>query len=228
MILKINGFENKLKIRENEVEIIEILNSKCYSHIINEINQKVNGIEDSNEIFLLDDEENEIKFKENAYMVFDIFNINYNSKTILNKLYSIIDKNIETSGSYEIYNLYIKMRNLIIQEINELPFEFEMEDNMKIVDLLKLYELRIDTSNYINVINKIEILIDLISTLKIAKILIIPNLKLFLSNEELVELYKYSLYNNINLISIERNLTEKLEYEKHFIIDENFNDFIEE
>lgn len=228
MILKINGFENKLKIRENEVEIIEILNSKCYSHIINEINEKVNGIEDSNEIFLLDDEENEIKFKENAYMVFDIFNINYNSKTILNKLYSIIDKNIETSGSYEIYNLYIKMRNLIIQEINELPFEFEMEDNMKIVDLLKLYELRIDTSNYINVINKIEILIDLISTLKIAKILIIPNLKLFLSNEELVELYKYSLYNNINLISIERNLTEKLKYEKHFIIDENFNDFIEE
>lgn len=228
MILKINGFENKLKIRENEVEIIEILNSKCYSHIINEINEKVNGIEDSNEIFLLDDEENEIKFKENAYMVFDIFNINYNSKTILNKLYSIIDKNIETSGSYEIYNLYIKMRNLIIQEINELPFEFEMEDNMKIVDLLKIYELRIDTSNYINVINKIEILIDLISTLKIAKILIIPNLKLFLSNEELVELYKYSLYNNINLISIERNLTEKLKYEKHFIIDENFNDFIEE
>lgn len=228
MILKINGFENKLKIRENEVEIIEILNSKCYSHIINEINEKVNGIEDSNEIFLLDDEENEIKFKENAYMVFDIFNINYNSKTILNKLYSIIDKNIETSGSYEIYNLYIKMRNLIIQEINELPFEFEMEDNMKIVDLLKLYELRIDTSNYINVINKIEILIDLISTLKIAKILIIPNLKLFLNSEELVELYKYSLYNNINLISIERNLTEKLKYEKHFIIDENFNDFIEE
>lgn len=228
MILKINGFENKLKIRENEVEIIEILNSKCYSHIINEINQKVNGIEDSNEIFLLDDEENEIKFKENAYMVFDIFNINYNSKTILNKLYSIIDKNIEVSGSYEIYNLYIKMRNLIIQEINELPFEFEMEDNMKIVDLLKLYELKIDTSNYINVINKIEILIDLISTLKIAKILIIPNLKLFLNSEELVELYKYSLYNNINLISIERNLTEKLEYEKHFIIDENFYDFIEE
>ena len=228
MILKINGFENKLKIRENEVEIIEILNSKCYSHIINEINEKVNGIEDSNEIFLLDDEENEIKFKENAYMVFDIFNINYNSKTILNKLYSIIDKNIEVSGSYEIYNLYIKMRNLIIQEINELPFEFEMEDNMKIVDLLKLYELKIDTSNYTNVINKIEILIDLISTLKIAKILIIPNLKLFLNSEELVELYKYSLYNNINLISIERNLTEKLEYEKHFIIDENFNDFIEE
>lgn len=228
MILKINGFENKLKIRENEVEIIEILNSKCYSHIINEINQKVNGIEDSNEIFLLDDEENEIKFKENAYMVFDIFNINYNSKTILNKLYSIIDKNIEVSSSYEIYNLYIKMRNLIIQEINELPFEFEMEDNMKIVDLLKLYELKIDTSNYTNVINKIEILIDLISTLKIAKILIIPNLKLFLNSEELVELYKYSLYNNINLISIERNLTEKLEYEKHFIIDENFNDFIEE
>ena len=58
--------------------------------------------------------------------------------------------------------------------------------------------------------------------------MIIPNLKLFLNSEELVELYKYSLYNNINLISIERNLTEKLEYEKHFIIDENFNDFIEE
>ena len=69
-------------------------------------------------------------------------------------------------------------------------------------------------------------MIDIISTLKVADILIIPNLKLFLSNEELVELYKYSLYNNVKLLLIERNNEEQLKYEKNIIIDENFCDFI--
>ena len=47
-----------------------------------------------------------------------------------------------------------------------------------------------------------------------------------LSNEELVELYKYSLYNNVKLLLIEKNVTEKLEYEHILVIDEDFEDYI--
>ena len=71
-----------------------------------------------------------------------------------------------------------------------------------------------------------EILIDIISTLKIAKILVVPNLKMYLSDEELVELYKYSMYNNVKLFLIERKQTEKLKYEKIIYVDENFDEEI--
>ena len=54
--------------------------------------------------------------------------------------------------------------------------------------------------------------------------MVIPNLKLYLSEEELIELYKYSLYNEIKLFLIEKDYTGKLKYEKILLIDENFDD----
>ena len=159
-------------------------------------------------------------------IVLDIFNIDYNSRKVLNKIYDIIAENIEKNQDYEVEKMVMQLRNYIIQEINELPFEFVMKSELEIPEILKLYNLKIDDVNYTSILEKVEILIDIISTLKVADILIIPNLKLFLSSEELVELYKYSLYNNVKLLLIERNNEEQLKYEKNIIIDENFCDFI--
>ena len=115
----------------------------------------------------------------------------------------------------------------MIQEINELPFEFTMKSELEITEILKLFSLKIDDENYQTILEKVEILIDILSTLEISKILIIPNLKLYLNNNELVELYKYSLYNDIKLILIEREDYCKLKYEKVITIDENFYDYIQ-
>ena len=225
MKLKINGFENEIQFDEEHINVLTINNSKCFSHIIGILNDKINGIE-SNEIFLLDEKNQEIKMDKKVYIVLDIFNIDYNSRKVLNKIYDIIAENIEKNQDYEVEKMVMQLRNYIIQEINELPFEFVMKSELEIPEILKLYNLKIDDVNYTSILEKVEILIDIISTLKVADILIIPNLKLFLSSEELVELYKYSLYNNVKLLLIERNNEEQLKYEKNIIIDENFCDFI--
>ena len=224
MKLKINGFENEILFTEENVNILTIKNTKCFSHILQILNDKINGLE-SNEIFLLDENNEEINMSKEIQMVLDIFNIDYNSKKILNKIYNIIATNIQKNQDFEIEKMILNLRNYIIEEINELPFEFVMKNELEITEILKLYNLKIDEENYTNILEKIEILIDILSTLDIAKILIIPNLKLFLSEEELVELYKYSLYNNINLLLIERHEENKLKYENCIIIDENFYDF---
>ena len=225
MKLKINGFENEIQFDEEYINVLTVNNSKCFSHIIGILNDKINGIE-SNEIFLLDEKNQEIKMDKKAYIVLDIFNIDYNSRKVLNKIYDIIAENIEKNQDYEVEKMVMQLRNYIIQEINELPFEFVMKSELEIPEILKLYNLKIDDVNYTSILEKVEILIDIISTLKVTDILIIPNLKLFLSSEELVELYKYSLYNNVKLLLIERNNEEQLKYEKNIIIDENFCDFI--
>ena len=225
MKLKINGFENEIQFDEEHINVLTINNSKCFSHIIGILNDKINGIE-SNEIFLLDEKNQEIKMDKKVYIVLDIFNIDYNSRKVLNKIYDIIAENIEKNQDYEVDKMVMELRNYIIQEINELPFEFVMKSELEIPEILKLYNLKIDDVNYTSILEKVEILIDIISTLKIADVLIIPNLKLFLSDEELVELYKYSLYNNVKLLLIERNNEKQLKYEKNIIIDENFYDFI--
>lgn len=223
MKLKINGFENEIVFKDNTVNVLDIENASCFAHIIEILNSKLNGME-SNEIFLLDEQDQELNMSEEMYIIFDLFNIDYNAKKVLNKIYSIITKNIENNQNFEISRLTVKLRNYIIQEINELPFEFTMKDELEITEILKLYNLKIDSENYTNILERVEILIDIISTLKIAKILVIPNLKTYLSEEDLVEVYKYSLYNNIDLLIIERDIKTILKYEECLVIDSEFNE----
>ena len=164
--------------------------------------------------------------EKNIFILFDLYNIDYNSKKILTKLYDIVTANINKNQDLVIDNMMLNMRNYLIQEINELPFEFTMKTELDTSEVLKLFGLKIDSDNYENVFERVELMINLISTLKIAKILVIPNLKQYLADDELLEIYKYSLYNNIELLLIERENRTKLKYEKVFCIDENFDDYL--
>ena len=189
MKIRINGLENEIELYDNRINVIEIKNTRYFSNVIGILNDKINGLE-SSEIFLLDSNNEELKINKECHLVLDLFNIEYNSKNILNKIYEQIERNVNNNQDYEIENLLLKMRNYLIQEINELPFEFVMKNEIEVSEILKLFNLKIDKENYQTLLEKVEILIDILATLGAAKILIIPNLKLYLSEEELVELYK--------------------------------------
>lgn len=225
MKLKINGLENEILFNENECNVLICKDKKFFRHIIETLNDKINGLE-SNEIFLLDDNNEEIKIDKSIYLVIDIFNIDYNNKKILNKIYNIISDRVELSKEIEMNDIIIKLRNYLIEEINEIPFEFIMKDELDVKEILKLFDLKIDKENYTNTIEKIELLIDIISTLKIADILVIPNMKTYLTDEEIIEIYKYSLYNNVKILSIEKEFTSKLKYENILLIDQNFDEML--
>lgn len=49
---------------------------------------------------------------------------------------------------------------------------------------------------------------------------------MYLTYKELLELYKYSLYNNVKLLLIEKDFKPKIEYEHIMFIDEDFKDYI--
>lgn len=224
MKLKIIGFENEIEFKNN-INVLIIIDRKCFSHIIECLNNKNQGIED-NEIYLVDDENNELNMEKNMLIVFDLFNLEYNSKKFLNKIYEIISNNIKLKNDFIIEELIFKLRNYLIEEINELPFEFLMKEEIDVLDILKLFSLKIDSKNYTSILERVELIIDMLTVVQPNTLLVIPNLKLYLSDEEIIELYKYSLYNNINLLVIEQNFTKKLEYENILIIDENFSETV--
>lgn len=166
-----------------------------------------------------------MRMNKELYMIFDLFNIDYNNKKIVTKLYEIIAENIKNSEEYTMEDLSLKMRNYLIQEINEFPFEFIMKDEIDTIDLLKAFNLKIDEANYTTILERLELVIDLITTLKLATVLILPNLKMYLKEEDLLELYKYSLYNNVKLLLIERGISQnKLKYEEVYQINNQFEE----
>ena len=224
MIMLIIGFDKKIEFEENTVNILEIYNQSLFTEVINNLNNQCNGEEENNTIVLMQDNER-VDIKKNIYVLTDVFNIDFNSKKILNKIYGTLIQNIKNKQDDELENIALKLRNYFINEINELPFEFNMNSEVEITDLIKAFDVKIDSSCYITVLEKIEFIINLLAEFDLAKVLVIPNLKTFLQEEDLLELYKYSIYNNIKLLILENKHCENvLKYEKKNVIDENFDE----
>ena len=226
MIMSIIGFENKIKFEDGKINVLEIYDKKLFTNFIEYLNEQCNEkVEEDNKIVLMKDSKRQ-KIGKSIFLLTDLFNIDFNSKKILNKIYNIIEQNIKNKQDDEINKMVILLRNYLIEEINEIPFEFYMNSEIEIQDLLKIFNVKIDTSCYISIIEKIEFIVDIISNLKIAEILVIPNLKAYLTEKELLEIYKYSIYNNIKLLIVESICEDKLlKYEQKNILDENFDEF---
>lgn len=225
MIIKINGLENELILNDSQIGVIEINDTKLYRHILDIINKSIEGIS-NNEIFILNDKQEEITFKDNVYLLNDIFNIDINSKKIINKIYNLINSSYDDEERLLFSNKIQEVRNELIYKTNEFPFTFSVNNDISVLDMLKAFNFKVDYSTYSTLLEKIELLIDVMTNLNIAKILIIPNLKMYLTSEELIYLYKYSLYNNIILITIEKYCENSIEYEKRLLIDKEYNDYI--
>lgn len=225
MIIKINGLDNELVLNDAQIGVIEINDIKLYRHILEIINNKVEGIY-NNELFILSDKYEEIDFKNNVYLLNDIFNIDINSKKIINKIYNLINSSYDDEEKLIFSNKIQEVKNNLIYKTNEFPFTFSINNDISILDMLKLFNFKVDYSTYTTLLEKIELLIDVLVNLNIARILIVPNLKMYLTNEELVYLYKYSLYNNITIITIERYCENSINYEKKLLIDKSYNDYL--
>ena len=225
MIIKINGLENELILNDSQIGVIEINDTKLYRHILDIINKSIEGIS-NNEIFILNDKQEEITFKDNVYLLNDIFNIDINSKKIINKIYNLINSSYDDEERLLFSNKIQEVRNELIYKTNEFPFTFSVNNDISVLDMLKAFNFKVDYSTYSTLLEKIELLIDVMTNLNIAKISIIPNLKMYLTSEELIYLYKYSLYNNIILITIEKYCENSIEYEKRLLIDKEYNDYI--
>lgn len=223
MIMSIFGLENKITFEEGKINVLEIYNKKFFRRMIGILNGEEEA--ENNEIVLLDNEKR-VELKKNVFVLTDLFNIDFNSKKIITKIYNELIESIKKRQDDELENLTIKLRNYLIEEINDLPFEFNINSELEINDLLKAFNLKIDTTCYTTIVEKIEFIINIIANLKMATILVIPNLKVYLEKEEIIEIYKYSLYNNIKLLILENSSNEKIEnYEIKNIIDKEFDEF---
>ncbi len=70
-------------------------------------------------------------------------------------------------------------------------------------------------------------LIDLYKETKEIDIIFLINIKQYLSDIELQELYKYSLYNNVFIVLIDSQVYgEKRKFEKKLIIDDNLEEYV--
>lgn len=222
MIMKVNYIEQKLEINKSSILSIEIENKKILCKLMSDINDlEEKGY--SENIMIWDEEFNELKIKKikviTNYFATDDLLKKYTNDFIKLLLQSLSDKQLDEMN--KIYNKNNSFVEKIIVE-NDFPLELETQPYETI-----LKNVKIKFKKYKELINNLMQLIDIEKILKIHSMLVFIGLKQFLTKEELSELYKYAIYNNVKILLIDFNSTGlPIKNERKLIIDESLEEYM--
>ena len=226
MKINIEYIDNEIIIPDNKVFNIEIENKIYFYRLINELNYISNGAdspEEDNIKFFKNNNELNLFNKIDVYI--DYFNIDFNSKKIINSLYRVLKTTISEEDKIKIANYYLKIKNILSKSFLDYNLPLTISSEYDIELIFKLLKINVEKKN--NLLDNLLILIDINNIFKINELLIFVNLKQYLNKEELNELYKYSVYNNVKILLIDsQSYGTCNEYEKKLIIDSNLDEFL--
>lgn len=220
--ININFLENNINISNEYISVLELENKKTFYRIVKLLNKFSLG-ENIEEIdFYIGNEEKD-SIKINLFL--DYFNWDLNSKKTNNELQkNIIDK-LDEASILELTKIYKKLYNTFNKMLLEVELPLEITQDFDINTFIKNMKVTLQQKN--ELLDNLLLLIDINSILKLNDILVFINLKQYLSNAELLELYKYSIYNNIKILLIDsQSYGPTLEFEKKLIVDENLDEFV--
>lgn len=224
MKLTIKYLDNDIDIKENEVYALEIENKNYFYRIVRDLHNICdNNIVD--DIYLSDDNNNEINYFDKFKMFIDFFDFNLNSKKITNEIIKYVNKNISVEVKESILNQYNKIIKLYKKELNNIDIPLTIETEIDSDNITKSLKIRIEAKP--NLIDNLLLLVDIETILETNNMLIFVNLKQYLTRGELEELYKYSIYNGVSILLIDSQCYGgTLNNEKKLIIDENLDEFM--
>lgn len=223
MKLSIKYIDNNIDFDNSYINCLEIENKNYFYKIVNDINSISNGniLED---VIFSDDEYKELNLSNKINMVFDYFNFDFNSKKIISIINKKINDNISVENKENLSKLYNKIRKIYLPILNDMDLNIDINNVFDLDSIIKLLNVSIKSKD--NLLDNLFLLVDIEKELSINKIIVFINLKQYLNNNELIELYKYLLYNNVVVLLIDsQSYGVCNEYEKKLIIDDELEEY---
>lgn len=223
MKLNIKYIDTDIILSNDYVFSFEINNKGLYYRLINDFNNISKG-EVIDDIYLFEDLE-EVNMSNNIMLIIDYFNIDFNNKNYLNHLNKLLIENINEKDIISINQYYNKIRSIILKNTNDINVVVDLRDEFNIQNIVKLYKVSINKKE--TLLEKLMLLIDIEKDFAVNKFIILVSIKQYLTKDELLELYKYSIYNDIKLMLIDYGqYGVTIENERKLIIDESLEEFM--
>lgn len=214
------NWQRKIEIEDNIIYTLVFENKKYYRENIIELINQHKGNEGS---YILSNDNKEISFDKNSYIITDIFNIDINNKKVLSKIYSSLLKEIvEDISSYNKLstNIRVYFEKLIFNSF----LEIEQGEEIDMCSLLKLGDFKIHVEQD-DILEKFVKFLKVLSELCGCKIIFVVGLHTVFTQDEIIEIYKEVCLNKINIINIEyqqfNNLSNENYKEIVYIFDED-------
>lgn len=223
MNVKVEYFDNIINLKLDGVNVVEIENKKYFYRFVNDLFSICNdGFADDITFF---EEELEKNMNGKLKVFVDFFDFQFDSKKYINDVSKYVNENIDDEDKNDLFNLYNRIIKVYKKLLNSVDLPLSVESEVSVDTITKFVKVNINSK--VELLDNLFLLIDLEKVLKTNNLLIFINLKQYLTRNELVELYKYAIYNNIQLLLVDsQSYGGTLEYEKKLIIDENLDEFM--
>lgn len=214
------NWQRKIEIEENTIYTLVFENKKYYRENIKELISQHKGNEGN---YIYSNDNKEISFEKNSYIITDIFSIEINSKKILSKIYnSLLKQILDDTVEYNVLKTYI--RAYFEKLIFNSPFEVEQVEEIDVNSLLKLGDFRIHVEDD-DIVEKFIKFLKVLVQLCGINIIFIVGLHNVFKDEEIKAIYKEACVNKISVINIEfqqfKNLSDENYIEKVYIFDKD-------
>lgn len=224
MKLCIKYLDNNLVLNTSEVCALEIENKRYFYRVVNDLYMASNE-NISDDIVLLDKNDKEINISNKLKIFLNFFDFGLTDKKYTNDISKYIANNITDENKELLAKQYNKIISIYKKILNDIDLPLIIDSEISIENITKIMKININSSK--DLLSNLFILIDLENLFHTKNILVFINLKQYLINEEIEELYKYSIYNEVQLILIDsQSYGTTLSQEKKLIIDENLDEFM--
>lgn len=224
MTINVEYFDNVIKLEDDFVVSIEIENKNVFYRFIKDFYEISYG-NVLEEVKFFNQDMKELNSSVKVQVFSNYFEIDFDSKKISNALLKYVYENISDIDRQYIIKSQQKLIDIYNKILNELDLPLNVNSDISVEAISKY--LKISINKPLTLLDNLFLLIDLERELKINELLIFVNLKSYLSKDELIELYKYSIYNKVKILLVDAfNYGVTLNNEKKLIIDENLDEIM--
>ena len=223
MNLIVDYFDNKIIFNDEYINAIEIENKRYFYRFINDL-YSVYTVGYSDDLKFTQ-ESKELNMNGIIKIYINYFDFQFDSKKYTNDISKLVNNYLDESDIKDLTNLYNKMTKIYKRSLNNIDLPLHIEDEINVENINKIIKLSISPKE--ELLDNLFLLIDLEKVLRTNNLLVFVNLKQYLSKDEIVEFYKYAIYNNIKIILVDSQCYGiSLKNEKKYIIDENLDEFV--
>lgn len=207
-----------IELKENVVSVIVVENIALRLPMVDELYSQAMG-KDGN--WLLVENEKNYEFGKNVEIILEPFSLELNNKKVKTKLYNDIKSIAQDDYFSQGLEVHSHICNYLENLLERIPYPIKYKEEWNLLELLKAYSVELMEEDD-DACEKLFNYIKLVNQVCGISIFILVNIKQYLTEEQIDELYKLAMYSKIQLVLIEFNMyNKKADCEEIYILDED-------
>lgn len=211
-------YERQIEFKENQVIVWVIESPIHFQKIVQELLWQCNGEEGN---FVLSDGDKLLRIDKTVELIINPYAITVNQRKILNKIYSDIAEVASQSEYYMKTQACFSVLEQYLSEIEqEMTYDFIWNSDQNINQLLKAFDVRLDEMEG-NMLERVIQYISVLANVLNVSVIVLVNIKSYLDETEILELYKSVKYMKVYLILLENKEMQPVSGELKMILDKD-------